>query len=326
MYTANGGTPSNESHQQTQAPPRQWDTSPQAQYENGPYPSRPNTQPPTSQAGALRPDRPEMAILHPQPPYAQQQPPQEWPPRLPPTGAFYTQQGPPQGPPPPHGHHDPYRQGPPPQGQQNMGQSAPRQRTAIACKYCRRRKIRCSGFENSEDGRCSNCVRFSQECVFTPVSAQTQAFVPAQALYSRGNRVPPPEFYGNAVAFNTSHQQGVGKSLQPMPHGLCVGDYCSAHATLASQVVTTGGAPAENTTAKDLPLSKSQGSSCPLPSPWVDKQAQVHSSGSVKAQRRRRNDVASDRCVQQNRKEKSALHRSPEPQQRGFASENLFSP
>ncbi|KAI5846201.1 hypothetical protein BZA05DRAFT_141317 [Tricharina praecox] len=61
-------------------------------------------------------------------------------------------------------------------------QPAPRQRTAIACRYCRRRKIRCSGFETSPDGRCANCMRFNQECVFTPVSSQTgpiQAFVPA---------------------------------------------------------------------------------------------------------------------------------------------------
>ncbi|KAJ6015234.1 hypothetical protein N7540_009825 [Penicillium herquei] len=61
--------------------------------------------------------------------------------------------------------------------------AAPRQRTAIACRYCRRRKIRCSGFESSSDGRCTNCVRFNQECMFTPVSSQAQAFVPAHAAY-----------------------------------------------------------------------------------------------------------------------------------------------
>jgi len=43
-------------------------------------------------------------------------------------------------------------------------------------------QIRCSGFETSPDGRCANCMRFNQECVFTPVSSQTgpiQAFIPA---------------------------------------------------------------------------------------------------------------------------------------------------
>ncbi|BFZ64228.1 hypothetical protein YB2330_005367 [Saitoella coloradoensis] len=49
--------------------------------------------------------------------------------------------------------------------------AAPRQRTAVACRYCRRRKIRCSGFLTSADGRCQNCIRLDQECVFTPVAA-----------------------------------------------------------------------------------------------------------------------------------------------------------
>ncbi|CAK4031511.1 hypothetical protein DOTSEDRAFT_68063 [Lecanosticta acicola] len=76
-------------------------------------------------------------------------------------------------------------------------QPAPRQRTAIACRYCRRRKIRCSGFDQSDDGRCTNCQRFSQECVFTPVSSQTQAFVPAHTVW-RGQGGPPPntQLYG----------------------------------------------------------------------------------------------------------------------------------
>ncbi|KAK6533254.1 hypothetical protein TWF694_002208 [Orbilia ellipsospora] len=83
---------------------------------------------------------------------------------------------------------------------------APRQRTAIACRYCRRRKIRCSGFDSSADGRCGNCVRFNQECVFTPVSSQAQAFVPAHTQYPhlkqgfippRGGPARPPQLYGS---------------------------------------------------------------------------------------------------------------------------------
>lgn len=62
-------------------------------------------------------------------------------------------------------------------------QPAPRQRTAIACRYCRRRKIRCHGFDSSPDGRCTNCMRFHQECIFTPVSTQGHAFVPAHTAY-----------------------------------------------------------------------------------------------------------------------------------------------
>ncbi|KAK5115439.1 hypothetical protein LTR85_009899 [Meristemomyces frigidus] len=88
----------------------------------------------------------------------------------------------------------------PPYQPQQMGypptQPAPRQRTAIACRYCRRRKIRCSGFDQSEDGRCTNCQRFSQECVFTPVSAQTQAFVPAHTVWRGQNPPPNTQLYG----------------------------------------------------------------------------------------------------------------------------------
>ncbi|KAF2737517.1 hypothetical protein EJ04DRAFT_430652 [Polyplosphaeria fusca] len=103
---------------------------------------------------------------------------------------------------------DPYRGQPPPPGYMNHGHQppAPRQRTAIACRYCRRRKIRCSGFEATEDGRCSNCMRFNQDCIFTPVSAQTQAFVPAHTVW-RGVGQPPP-MYG-----------AYGQPLPPANHG-----------------------------------------------------------------------------------------------------------
>ncbi|QSZ36739.1 hypothetical protein DSL72_006622 [Monilinia vaccinii-corymbosi] len=85
-------------------------------------------------------------------------------------------------------------------------QSAPRQRTAIACKYCRRRKIRCSGFHaDGSAGRCSNCERFKQDCIFTPVSSQ-QAFVPIQAVYAVTG--------GNGLGPNT---QLYGAHGQPLP-------------------------------------------------------------------------------------------------------------
>ncbi|OBT50180.1 hypothetical protein VE04_09736 [Pseudogymnoascus sp. 24MN13] len=104
---------------------------------------------------------------------------------------------------------DPYHQGPPQgaydqrayQGEYNRGgpphmafsQTAPRQRTAIACRYCRRRKIRCSGFEDNPTGKCQNCQRFQQECIFTPVSSQAQAFVPAHAAYPHMRNVMGPD-------------------------------------------------------------------------------------------------------------------------------------
>ncbi|KAI9760580.1 MAG: hypothetical protein M4579_001549 [Chaenotheca gracillima] len=102
---------------------------------------------------------------------------------------------------------DPYRSQPPQHMPYNqLNQPAPRQRTAIACRYCRRRKIRCTGFESSEDGRCGNCQRFNQECIFTPVSSQAQAFVPAHTAYPHlrnaggrgrpGYPPSPPVLYG----------------------------------------------------------------------------------------------------------------------------------
>jgi len=73
-------------------------------------------------------------------------------------------------------------------------------------------KIRCSGYDSSSDGRCQNCVRFNQQCLFHPVSSQA-AFVPASALYGpnagrapiagadgsqnqNGQHAPPPMLYG----------------------------------------------------------------------------------------------------------------------------------
>jgi hypothetical protein len=96
-------------------------------------------------------------------------------------------------------------------------QPAPRQRTAIACRYCRRRKIRCSGFETSPDGRCANCMRFNQECVFTPVSSQSgpiQAFVPAPPGAVSGRT----QIYGpHGTPLPAGYMQGVGADV---PHHL----------------------------------------------------------------------------------------------------------
>jgi len=79
-------------------------------------------------------------------------------------------------------------------------------------------QIRCSGFENSEDGRCLNCTRFSQECIFTPVSAQTQAFVPAHTVYGRGVPPggPPPALYG---AYGQPLPPGTPTHYAPPPQG-----------------------------------------------------------------------------------------------------------
>lgn len=55
----------------------------------------------------------------------------------------------------------------------NSGTHPTRQRTAVACRYCRKRKIRCTGMSPNpnDDRRCSNCRRLDQECVYMPVGA-----------------------------------------------------------------------------------------------------------------------------------------------------------
>ncbi|KAL8670195.1 MAG: hypothetical protein Q9168_005251 [Polycauliona sp. 1 TL-2023] len=136
---------------------------------------------------------------------------------------------------PPHPQ-DPHRPGPPPHHMYAQHQPAPRQRTAIACRYCRRRKIRCSGFEASEDGRCTNCQRFQQECIFTPVSAHASAFVPAHTAYphlrgaapmpQRGGgrplypqQGPPPAIYGAHGQPLGMPMPGQDPNYPPPPHG-----------------------------------------------------------------------------------------------------------
>ncbi|MCJ1271621.1 hypothetical protein MMC22_011525 [Lobaria immixta] len=112
---------------------------------------------------------------------------------------------------------DPHRGGP--QQHMNYNQPAPRQRTAIACRYCRRRKIRCSGFEASDDGRCTNCQRFQQECIFTPVSSQAQAFVPAHTAYPhlRNSGGMPPQRGGRPIYPQQGPPAIYGAHGQPLP-------------------------------------------------------------------------------------------------------------
>ncbi|KAL5387622.1 hypothetical protein DPSP01_003417 [Paraphaeosphaeria sporulosa] len=171
--------------------PTHWQPPTSQQPAHGSYPPPPhmNTSLPPPPAQVPRDHRPDMAAHHHQP---------QQPYRLPGPGEW--NQAPPQP--------DPYRAQQPPPGYMNQHHQppAPRQRTAIACRYCRRRKIRCSGFEATDDGRCSNCMRFNQDCIFTPVSAQTQAFVPAHTVW-RGVGQPPP-MYG-----------AYGQPLPPSQHG-----------------------------------------------------------------------------------------------------------
>jgi hypothetical protein len=82
-------------------------------------------------------------------------------------------------------------------------------------------QIRCSGFETNAQGRCSNCQRFNQDCIFTPVSSQAQAFVPAHAAYPhmRNVQLGPdgrPRVYPEQQLYG-AHGQPLGTIPPPPP-------------------------------------------------------------------------------------------------------------
>ncbi|GKZ94543.1 transcriptional regulator family: Fungal Specific TF [Aspergillus niger] len=206
-------------------------------------PNRPGQYPPPPQWNTSQPEQPADGQAPHYPPSSQypyppaSYPPTSYPPTSYPPPEHQYPPAPGQYPPPPNmaaipppQSQDPYRMAPPPGSyrppdmysappppQVVYQAAAPRQRTAIACRYCRRRKIRCSGFESSQDGRCSNCIRFNQECMFTPVSSQAQAFVPAHAAYphlrnaQNQGRGPPP----GGVMLYGAHGQPLPPQQQP---------------------------------------------------------------------------------------------------------------
>ncbi|KEF50982.1 uncharacterized protein A1O9_12959 [Exophiala aquamarina CBS 119918] len=93
-----------------------------------------------------------------------------------------------------------------------------RQRAAIACKYCRKRKIRCSGYDSSPDGRCQNCVRFNQQCLFHPVSSQA-VFVPASAVYGPGVARAPVAGRSDNHPRQNGEQPYIRDGEQPVLYG-----------------------------------------------------------------------------------------------------------
>ncbi|KAI0172419.1 hypothetical protein GGR52DRAFT_404892 [Hypoxylon sp. FL1284] len=120
--------------------------------------------------------------------------------------------------------------------------SAPRQRTSIACRYCRRRKIRCSGYQNNPGGKCVNCVKMNQDCVFQPVSSSAStAFVPVSA-FTNGVPAGTQLFgaYGQPIPGTTSNLVPAGaypapgaQYEQPLPSP--TGSYASEERPEASR-------------------------------------------------------------------------------------------
>ncbi|SPQ19756.1 73c61800-8886-49aa-9b2c-8cc292677307 [Thermothielavioides terrestris] len=129
--------------------------------------------------------------------------PRQYPDRRPYPDPYYDQQQAAQGrgggygpdyyryPPAPY----PYGMGPPPPPPSTQQQTAPRQRTSIACRYCRKRKIRCSGYTHTTNGKCTNCDKLRIDCIFQPVSSNSSAaFVPVSAV--PGGVPPGTPLYG----------------------------------------------------------------------------------------------------------------------------------
>ncbi|CCG81133.1 C6 zinc finger domain protein [Taphrina deformans PYCC 5710] len=100
-----------------------------------------------------------------------------------------------------------------PAGGRAPGAHQARQRTAVACRYCRKRKIRCTGISHDpNDPRCSNCRRLDQECIYAPVGAP-------QGNYTRQ---PMPDAYGRGHPFHPMPQQmmqGQHQQWQGQPMG-----------------------------------------------------------------------------------------------------------
>ncbi|KAK0717205.1 hypothetical protein B0T26DRAFT_288483 [Lasiosphaeria miniovina] len=120
---------------------------------------------------------------------------------------------------PPAGY--PYGNAPPQQPQPPQQQAAPRQRTSIACRYCRKRKIRCSGYANTPNGKCTNCDKLRIECVFQPVSSNSStAFVPVSAV--PGGVPPGTPLYG---AYGQPLPPSAGQAPQPRGYPPSSSDY-----------------------------------------------------------------------------------------------------
>uniref|UniRef100_A0A060TAI7 ARAD1D19756p n=1 Tax=Blastobotrys adeninivorans TaxID=409370 RepID=A0A060TAI7_BLAAD len=77
-----------------------------------------------------------------------------------------------------------------------------RMRTPVACNYCRRHKIRCSGLDpDSSSSKCTNCIRYNEECIYTPVSGVAASIrtIPGPML-----TLPPPGSHPHQQAPSTN--------------------------------------------------------------------------------------------------------------------------
>ncbi|KAH7042179.1 hypothetical protein B0J12DRAFT_702366 [Macrophomina phaseolina] len=116
----------------------------------------------------------------------------------------------------------------PPQLEGNAGTNQhPHLRIALACLYCRRRKIRCQGRDIS--GRCQNCHQAGCECVFRRVGTVVAEY--RQNVSNAGNeawthggfqQLPPLEAYSgmNSLSPTTGLRHQATRGSQQSIHAM----------------------------------------------------------------------------------------------------------
>lgn len=71
-------------------------------------------------------------------------------------------------------------------------------------------QIRCSGYQSAPGGKCQNCARMNQECIFQPVSSSSStAFIPVSAV--PGGVPPGTQLFG-------AYGQPLAPNSVPAPH------------------------------------------------------------------------------------------------------------
>lgn len=101
-----------------------------------------------------------------------------------------------------------------------------RMRTPVACNYCRRRKIRCSGLDpDSSSSKCTNCIRYNEECIYTPVSGVAASIktIPGPML-----TLPPP---GSHPHHQPPPSTTNPHSVAPNPHAFVAPNSTTTHFT-----------------------------------------------------------------------------------------------
>lgn len=78
-------------------------------------------------------------------------------------------------------------------------------------------QIRCSGFQSAPGGKCQNCARMNQECIFQPVSSSSStAFIPVSAV--PGGVPPGTQLFGEYGQPLAPSAVPPGHHYPPPPH------------------------------------------------------------------------------------------------------------